>query len=301
MSKITKISVVVNTRNEGEVIGRCLKSVENWVSEIIVVDMESTDQTVEVAKKLGAKVYNHKFNSYVEPARNFGLRKATGDWILILDPDEEVSKDLALKLQKLAKMRSEVNFYRIPRQNIIFGKWIKHSFCWPDYLIRFFKRGKVEWLEQIHSVPLTQGEGQDLEPKESNAIIHHHYQSISQYIDRLNRYTDTQASELIKSGYKFKWEHLIKKSVGEFLSRFFACKGYKDGLHGLAWALLQSFSELVKYLKVWEKQGFKQDEIKTLYQEMKKANKELYYWQRQKKAEQMGVLGKILLKVRLLK
>lgn len=296
---MAKISVVVNTWNEEKNIERCLKSVR-WADEIVVVDMYSTDKTVEIAKKFGAEVYFHKFTSYVEPARNYAITKAQGDWVLILDADEEISEKLANKLKKIAK-EDKVDFLRIPRKNIIFGKWIKHSRWWPDYNIRFFKKGKVTWSEKIHSVPLTRGEGMDLDSKEINAIIHHHYQSISQYLERMNRYTEIQAKELINSNYQFAWQDLIKKPTGEFLSRFFAAEGYKDGLHDLVLALLQAFSELVKYLKIWEEQGFKEAKIKDFYQEVKKANKELHWWQRKKQAEKLGIFGKILFKTKLLR
>jgi (heptosyl)LPS beta-1,4-glucosyltransferase len=279
MKKEIKISIVVNTWNEEKNIGRCLESVK-WADKIVVVDMYSTDKTVEIAKKLGAKVFSHKYTAYVEPARNFALQQARGDWILILDADEEITPPLAKILQRLAKNPDGISFFRVPRKNIIFGKWIKHSRWWPDFNIRFFKKGKVTWSEKIHSVPLTEGKGKDLEANQQNAIVHYHYQSISQYLERLNRYTEIQAKELMDSGYKFVWQDLVKKPTGEFLSRFFAGEGYKDGLHGLVLALLQAFSELVKYLKVWEEQGFKTQDLpfSGFVPEMKKLRKETTYW-----------------------
>jgi len=157
-----------------------------------------------------------------------------------LDADEEITPKLAKILKDLATGK-EISFYRLPRKNIIFGKWLRHSLWWPDYNIRFFKKGNVQWSEKIHSVPLTRGTGKDLEAKEVNAIVHHHYQSISQYLERMNRYTNIQAEELSKSGYQFRWQDMVKKPMGEFLSRFFVGEAYKDGLRGLILALLQAF------------------------------------------------------------
>lgn len=272
-----KISAVINTRNEEKNIERCLKSVK-WADEIIVVDMYSTDKTVEKAKKFGAKIFKHKLTNYVEPARNFAISKATGDWILVLDADEEITPMLAKTLKQLAKNPEGVSFFRIPRKNIIFGKWIQHSHWWPDYNIRFFQNGKVKWSEKIHSVPLTQGEGKDLEIKEENAIVHHHYQSISQYLERINRYTDIQAKELLESNYQFSWQDLLKKPTNEFLSRFFAAEGYKDGLHGLVLAGLQAFSEFILYLKIWEKGNFQKEDVKDL-KIFEKIVNDLLWWQ----------------------
>jgi (heptosyl)LPS beta-1,4-glucosyltransferase len=294
-----KISVVVNTWNEEKNMGRCLESVKEFAEEIVVCDMESTDKTVEIAKKLGAKVYSHKLTYYVEPARNFAVSKATGSWILVLDADEELSGSLTRKLKEVAK-EDKVDYVEIPRKNIIFGKWIQHSRWWPDYNIRFFKKGKVRWSDKIHVPPEAYGLGKKLEANEENALIHYHYETISQYIERLNRYSTIQAENLSAGGYKFIWSDLIKKPVDEFLSRFFAGQGYKDGLHGLVLAILQAFSEFVLYLKVWEKEGFFQKEeiLAEFNAEVKKAAEDLKFWQRQSAYREAPFFKKPFLKLK---
>ncbi|MFH1289460.1 MAG: glycosyltransferase family 2 protein, partial [Patescibacteria group bacterium] len=276
-----KISVVVNTRNEAEELKKLLETV-SWADEIVVIDMESTDDSREVAKAKGAKIYKHKFLNFVEPARNFGIKKAAGDWILILDPDERVPGSLAKKLTSLAENDDGITYVRIPRKNMIFGKWIKNSRFWPDYNIRFFKKGCVEWDDKIHSIPITEGRGIDLEEEKDFAIIHNHYTSVSQYILRMNRYTDVQASELFEKKEETLWTDFIKKPLAEFLSRFFAGKGYQDGIHGLVLSFLQAFSEFMVVIKLWEKQGFNKKpfsltELESLFSEMKR---ELNYWLR---------------------
>ncbi|MCJ7804573.1 glycosyltransferase family 2 protein [Patescibacteria group bacterium] len=288
-----KISAIINTWNEEKSIKRCLESLK-WVDEIIIVDMYSQDKTVDIAKKFGAKIFFHKHIYIVEPARNFALSKVTGDWVLILDPDEEISPELAKILKHLAANHEDLNYFRLPRKNIIFGKWMKHSRWWPDYNIRFFKKGCVQWSEKIHSVPLTRGTGKDLEAKEVNAIIHHHYQSISQYLERLNRYTGIQAEELIKTGYKFRWQDMLKKPMGEFLSRFFVGEAYKDGLHGLVLALLQAFSEMAKYVKVWEKEKFVEQDISTYHEVLEENINDYLHWQ----VKASSLIGKIRLKIK---
>ncbi len=275
-----KISTVINTYNEEKNIDRCLESVKKFSDEIVVVDMYSSDKTAEIAKKHGAKIFFHEHTKYVEPARNFALSKATGDWLFLIDADEELSDSLASELKKISQ-KDKVDFVQIPRKNIIFGKWIEHSRWWPDLLVRFFRKGKVKFSNKIHVPPTTQGEGLILAAKEENAIIHHNFQTISQFIERLNRYSDIQAEEKILQGEKFDQISLITKPSNEFFSRFFAGEGYKDGIHGLVLALLQSFSELVVVLKVWEKQGFEQVSIKGYTKVLKKAIADFYYWQSQ--------------------
>jgi (heptosyl)LPS beta-1,4-glucosyltransferase len=277
---MTKISVVINTINEENNLPRALESVKDLASEVVVVDMESTDGTRKIAEKAGAKVFSHKNTNYVEPARNYAISKATGDWILILDADERISEKLVFELKKIVK-ESNADYFRLPRKNIIFGKWVKNSRWWPDYNIRFFKKGTVTWSEVIHSVPTTTGKGADLPDIEDNAIIHYHYTSIDQYIERMNRYTSVQAKVLRKEGYKFNWKDIIKKPSSEFLSRYFFGQGYKDGIHGLALAGLQSFSEFTLYLKVWQAGKFKKKNIRLdeVVGVLKKVDSEGRYWQ----------------------
>ncbi len=279
----SKISVVINAQNVEESLSKAITSVKSFADEVVVIDQDSTDKTSEIAKKLGAKVFNHKSVTYVELARNFALDKAQGEWILVLDPDEEISGSLAKKIKQIIK-NPEADYYRIPRKNIIFGKWIKHTRFWPDYNIRFFKKGMVSWNEVIHAVPMTQGLGADIPDKEEYALVHHNYEGVDQFIERMNRYTKVQSEELMKNGYVFAWRDLITKPLNEFLSRYFAGEGYKDGIHGLAISLLQALSELTLYSKVWQKQGFKEGEIKKkdVSAEFDKGIRDLKWWMRKK-------------------
>lgn len=275
-----KLSVVINAQNVESDLPRAIASVKALADEIVVINQGSIDKTAEVAKKNGAKVFEHESVTHVEKARNFAISKATSDWILILDPDEEIPQKLAEKIKKIIK-NPEADYYRIPRKNIIFGKWIKHSRWWPDYNIRLFKKGKVTWNEIIHAVPMTQGAGGQIDEKEEHAIVHHHYDSIEQYIDRTNRYTTLQAKIRFDEGYKFVWKDLITKPGNEFLSRYFFGEGYKDGIHGLGLSLLQGFSELVLYLKIWQLGKFKDEtvEIEQAIGLMRDQEKELHFWQ----------------------
>ena len=287
----TKLSVVINAQNVEADLPRCLASVKNLADEIVVIDQNSTDRTAEIAKKAGAKIFTHDSVKYVELARNFAISKASGEWVLVLDPDEEISESLAKIIKETIK-NNEVDYCRIPRKNIIFSHWIEHAHWWPDYNIRLFRKGAVSWNEVIHAVPFTQGKGTDFAPKEDSAIIHHHYNSLEQYIERMNRYTSIQADRKVKSNYKFSWRDLLTKPTNEFLSRYFGDEGYKDGLHGLALSLLQSFSELVLYLKVWQAEKFKDEKVglSEVVNEMRERERDLHYWQGDSKYKESGNL-----------
>jgi (heptosyl)LPS beta-1,4-glucosyltransferase len=249
------ISAVINVRNEAVNLKKCLKSLKLFASEIIVTDMESTDDSRKVALEAGAIVYPYKWLKYVEPARNFGLSKANGKWIILLDPDEYLSITLKKELISVTN-RKDVDWVKIPRKNIIFNKWLRHSRCWPDYLVRFFKKDSVSWRKEIHSQPNIKGNGLTILDNEKFAIRHLNYSSISQYLIQALRYSHIQADELCSTDYKLKISDFILKPTQEFNSRFFFAEGYKDGLHGLIFSILQSFSIALIYIRIWEKQGF---------------------------------------------
>ncbi|KKU10859.1 MAG: Glycosyl transferase family 2 [Candidatus Woesebacteria bacterium GW2011_GWB1_45_5] len=288
---MNKVSVVINTLNEEKNLPRAVASVKDLADEIVVVDMESTDKTAEVAKKLDAKVFSHKKTGYVEPARNFGIGKAANSWILILDADEEIPGKLVERVKQIVK-NPKADYYRIPRKNIIFGRFMKHSRWWPDYNIRLFKKGSVSWNEVIHAVPMTAGVGEDIEDREDFAIIHHNYDSIEQYLERMNRYTSQHAILMAKEGYRFNWKDLVAKPSNEFLSRYFFGEGYKDGIHGLILSLLQAFSELTLYLKLWQKEKFADTspDLREVISVMRDEEKDLHYWQNDSQYKQSGKL-----------
>ncbi|PIU03852.1 hypothetical protein COT44_01045 [Candidatus Shapirobacteria bacterium CG08_land_8_20_14_0_20_39_18] len=279
--KKMKISVVINTFDEEKNILRAITSVKDFANEIVVCDMFSEDKTVEIAKKLGAKIITHKKTDFVEPARNFAVEQATGDWIFVLDADEEISVDLANQLKQLAQ-EDKTDYVSLPRKNIIFGKWMEHSRWWPDYLVRFFKKGKVVWSDRIHQPPETSGKEFKLDAIEQNAIIHYNYNTLDQYLERMVRYSRIQSVQLQENGYNFNWCDLIRKPTSEFLSRYFAGEGYKDGLHGFCLALLQSLSEFLVYIRVWESQKFKEVEEAEIVNEVNKAANEADFWLVQK-------------------
>lgn len=279
MSKRPHISVVVNVRNEAENLDKCLRSVQNFADEIIVVDMHSTDESLSVARKYHAKVFSYRPMNYVEPARNFALSKATGRWILLLDPDEYLGKTLKQELKKISN-RADVDYVNIPRKNIILGKWFRHSNWWPDYVTRFFRRGHVDWKKEIHSQPLVKGQALNLFDSEKLALRHHNYPSVTQFVERALRYSRVQAEELQKNDYKLKTSDFILKPIQEFNSRFFAARGFRDGWHGLILSVLQAFAVALIYIRLWELEGAQEktlarDSFVSVSQE---ASYEYSYW-----------------------
>lgn len=273
-----KISAVVSAFNEEDKIARCLESL-SFCQEIIVVDNQSTDKTVKLAKKHGAKVFSRPNNSMLNINKNFGFSKAINEWILNLDADEAVSFELKKEIEGLSPNLLNVAF-QIPRQNIIFGKWIKHSLWWPDYQIRLFKKnhGKFACIHVHEKISVT-GEIADL----TGHLIHYNYETVSQFIQKMDKiYTTNEAECLATQKKTLRWFDALWLPINDFFKTFFLQKGYRDGLHGLVLSLLQAFYSLVIFAKYWEINKFKIEEPKNfphaVIAEITKIGKDFRYW-----------------------
>ncbi|MEA2056925.1 MAG: glycosyltransferase family 2 protein [Patescibacteria group bacterium] len=251
-----KLTAVINTKNEEKNIEDCLKSVE-FIDEIVVVDMESQDNTVKLAKKYTKNIFNHKDVGYVEPARSFALNKVKSGWVLLIDADERVPLQLKKQIKDIIK-NPEADAYLIARKNIIFDKWIKGAGWWPDYQVRLFKKGSVSWNKEIHSQPKLKGEVKKLPAEEKLSLIHYNYQTVQQFVERLNRYTDVQSSE-IQNYDKIDSDafQLVSAFGDEFLKRMFATKGLALGAQGVSLSFLQAFYQTTLAIKKWELKEFK--------------------------------------------
>lgn len=247
------ISATVVNFNEKEKLQSCLESVKDFADEIVVVDLGSTDDSRQIAQKFSGKFFSHKFVPYVELVRDYAISKASGDWILVLDPDERVTQSLKNRLQDIVK-NNEVDAVNIPRKNIFFGRWIKHTNWWPDKHVRFFKKGKVKWDDKIHFYPQVEGKILDLPAKEELAIVHLGYNTITEFIDRQNRYSNIEAQNLYDIGERFSWFNFFWKPIREFLVRFVRHAGFLDGFYGFVLTYLMMVYQLQVMIKLWERQ-----------------------------------------------
>ena len=250
---MTKISLVINTYNEEEMVEDCIKSALPFVEEVIVVDMYSTDNTVEYSKALGAKVYFFEHTGIVEPARNFALQQATGDWILLLDADERIPETLGSLLKEYAK-ENNYDSFNIPRKNIQFKKWVQHTNWWPDYQIRFFKKDSVVWNDAIHSTPLVKQNHFTIPANEEFAILHYNFRSVDHLLEKICRYTLHEkklSKEWLKDGDNF-----LGYFEKEFGQRFINGKGYKDEIHGFMLSKFMEFYKFIELARYWEENDY---------------------------------------------
>lgn len=275
-----KLSVVILTFNSQDKIEDCIKSA-SFADEIIVVDGTSTDETLEIVRKYTKKIFARPNNLMLNINKNFGFSKASGEWILCLDSDERITSELAEEIKlKTQGSDIETDGFWIPRKNIIFGKWMEHTGWYPDYQMRLFKRGKGKFPEEhVHEMIEVEGNGDFLK----NDMIHESYENIFQFINKLATiYARNEAEQLLKKGYVFNWKDAIRFPVKEFLSRFFAREGYKDGFHGLMLSLLMAFYHFIVFSYIWENHKFEQISNKDILieteKEMVKSSKDMFFW-----------------------
>ncbi len=241
------ISGVIVTHNSQNEILDCLESLNSFVDEIVVLDLDSGDLTVEVATKNKARVISHKPVEFVELVRQEAINLATHEWIVLLDPDERLSPGIKAELKRIAA-ENKFDAVNIPRKNIFFGNWIKHTNFWPDRQIRFFKKSNIVWSNKIHSYPKINGIILDLAAKEEWAIEHYGYNNFSEFFERQNRYSTVEA----QSG-NYRFVNLIWKPLREFLVRFVKHHGYKDGFLGVSLVYSLMITQLMIQIKLWEK------------------------------------------------
>ena len=282
------LSVCVLALNEAENLKKCLESVRQLADEIVVgVDDQTTDDSLKVAQRHTKKAFKLKHEKLFHVNKQKVVNKATQPWVLWLDADEVVDKDLVTEIRKVIKAKN-VNGYYVPRKNYIFNKWIEHTGWYPDHQLRLFKRGKVTWpCISIHEDPMVEGETHQLK----GHLVHQNYTSVSQYLGKLNKYTSLDADRLkaeIKAPYL---KHVLVRPLDELIKRLVAEKGYKDGLHGLVLSLLQAFYELVVVVKIWEMDKFKPEEGKVLRRVEKQGKvlqKVFKWWKRELKIKETG-------------
>ena len=263
------LSVVIITHNEEANLGRTLASVMPLVSsgkgEIIVVDSGSTDRTVEIAKSFGAKVFVEEWKGYAAQ-KNSAIDKATGDWILSLDADEEVG-DVAREfiLLVLSGSHDVLNHsagFWFSRRNFFLGRWIRHGGFYPDYKLRMFKRGGGRFEDRaVHEdVKLQSGQHAydaalhyDLGGRFD--LLHHSYPTLSDYIEHMNRYSSLGAEMVVARGngnVRFSVINIVLRPLATFIYNYFFRLGFLDGREGLLLHLYHASYVSWKYAKAWE-------------------------------------------------
>jgi glycosyltransferase involved in cell wall biosynthesis len=276
------LSVVIITHNEEANIARTLESVKPLVvdgkGEVIIVDSGSTDRTVEIAKSFGAKVFVEEWKGYAAQ-KNSAIDKATGDWILSLDADEEVesalieeltghptdqpllrksSREWCLTMQQadagpanLDMLKGRPAGFSVRRKNFFLGRWIKHGGFWPDPKLRLFRRGHGRCeARSVHETIQVRGRVVAID---RGALIHHSYPTLSDYIEHMNRYSSLGAEMAVADGRRgFSVIDIVVRPAATFVYNYFFRLGFLDGREGLLLHLYHAVYVSWKYAKAWE-------------------------------------------------
>ncbi|MBC8414603.1 MAG: glycosyltransferase family 2 protein [Nitrospira sp.] len=243
------LSVCIISFNESANIGRCLESVWEIASEIVVVDSHSTDDTVAIAESFGAVVYREKWMGHVAQ-KNSALKKCTQPWILSLDCDEEVSDELKNNLAEALKSEEHTG-YSINRRTYCFGKWIRYS-CYPDWNTRLSRKDTAIWEgHDPHDMLKVSGKTGRMR----GDILHYSYKNLEDYYSKTVAYAVIGAESYIKTGRKGGLLKLIFNPIAGFLKHYFLKLGFLDGVQGLILATGNFYYTFLKYSIIWERKN----------------------------------------------
>ena len=245
-----RLSVVLVTLNEEERLRACLESVA-WADEIVVIDALSQDKTAQIAREFTDRVIVRPWPGFAAQ-KNFGLAEASGDWILSLDADEQVSPELRDEIQRVLDVDGPHDGYRVPRRNLFGGQWIRYGGLWPDWQLRLFRRGRGAFVDRaVHeSVEVAGAVGRC-----RGALVHRSYRDVADFLARADRYSTLAAEEWVKSGRKVRASDFVLRPAGRFLSMYILNLGCLDGVRGLLLACLYAYYVFIRSVKAWEQQG----------------------------------------------
>jgi len=247
MGKIS-LSVVILTKNEERNIEECLKSVYGWVDEIIVVDDESTDKTLEIAKKYTDRIIIKKMD--VEGRhRNWAYSQARNEWVLSLDADERVTEELKREIDEILSRGTDYSAFSIPLRNYIGNYWIRYGGWYPAGKVRLFKKDRFKYEEvEVHPRVFIDGECGHLK----SDIIHKGYADFEDFLNSLNLQTTLEAKKWYKTKRKMSMPHGFWRAIDRFFRRFLYKKGYKDGFYGFMIAFFDSLYQILSFAKYYE-------------------------------------------------
>lgn len=253
------LSAVVLAHNEETNIKRCLTSLQ-FCDEIIVINDNSTDKTVEIAKKHGATVYHRPLKNDFSSQRAFGAEKAKYDWILYVDADEIVSAELRDEIIKNNDNQAISTNYQLPatsyyirRRDHFWGHPVIHgelSTAFNTGFIRLVKKGSGQWQGEVHETYITSGETKRLD----GYLEHYPHQSITSFLQEVNHYSSLRAKELYQAGHKASLFEIVGYPFGKFMYTYFLKRGFQDGAAGFVYSFLMSFHSFLVRAKLYQYQ-----------------------------------------------
>ncbi|MEW6207795.1 MAG: glycosyltransferase family 2 protein [Acidobacteriota bacterium] len=250
-----KISATIITRNEERNIADALRSLA-WADEIILVDSESSDRTVEIAREFTDRIFIREWPGYSRQ-KNFAAEQATHNWIFNLDADERLSDALIEEIRQLKDQPTDAAAFEMPRKTFYLGRWIKHAGWYPDFKIRLYDRSRGRWQgDFVHESVKTGGKIKRLR----GDLLHYTVMNSSEHHQRLDRYTSLAAEELFTRGERASAASILFSPMTAFLRSYIFRLGFLDGIPGLAISYFAAHYVFLRNLKLWEKGSKRTDE-----------------------------------------
>ena len=242
------ISIVVITKNEEANIQDCLRSIHGWADEIIVVDDQSNDRTVELARNYTNRIFKRRMD--VEGRhRNWAYAQAKNNWILSLDADERVTDELKDEITQVLSQENVFVGFTIPRRNLLGNYWLKWGGQYPAAQLKLFRKDKFRWEEvQVHPRAFLDGRCGHLKKD----LIHYSWQDFAHFFDKVNSQSTLEARKWIYTNRRMSMVHAFWRAIDRLFRKFIRKKGYKDGFYGFMAALSDSLYQILSYAKYWE-------------------------------------------------
>jgi glycosyltransferase involved in cell wall biosynthesis len=245
---VSKLSVVVITRDEERNIEACLESV-HWANEIVVVDTGSTDRTLELAQRFRPRLVSFPWQGF-GAAKAHAVSQASHEWIFSLDADERVTPDLAAEIENVVRTDGAgFDAYSVRRRAYFLGRWMKHGGWYPGWVVRLFRRSAGTFDSAVvHEEVHVSGKTGRL----AGELLHFTDPSFDHYLGKFNRFTSLGALRLRADGQRGHWRDMVIRPPLAFMRMYLARRGFLDGSHGLLLALLSAGAVFTKYAKLWE-------------------------------------------------
>ncbi len=244
---MSSLSVTVITHNEEDNIAACLESA-GFADEIVVLDSGSTDRTVVLARQFTDRVLTVPWEGFGR-TKNRALDEARMPWVFVLDADERITESLRQEIEQIVAADGPLDGYRVPRKNHFCGRVVKHLGWYPDYSIRLFRKAKGRFNDrEVHESVVINGSVGVLQ----HPMLHYTYKSVSDFVQRMDRYSTLAAQELLKQGKRPLPGELVWRPVFTFLKLYVLQRGFLAGRDGYSLAFLYSTYNFLKYYKFRE-------------------------------------------------
>ena len=244
---VQKVTATVITRNESANLAAALESLR-WADEIVVIDSESTDDTVAIARRYTDRVVVRPWPGYVAQ-KNFAAGQASHDWIFSLDADERVTPELAAEVRALLSEPPAAAGYRIPRVTFHCGRWIRSTDWYPDHQLRLYDRRRALWTgRHVHESVRADGPVARLRGE----IQHYAYRDLAHHLQTMDRYTTLAARQMFEDGRRASWIDILVTPRLTFFRNYVLRGGFRDGMAGLVVSAMNAYYVGLKFAKLWE-------------------------------------------------